>query len=49
MQHNASLTTDTGLSLEQYDAMLNADQRLVCDSIKRHLLHQRDHEQAKCL
>ena len=42
------LLVDTGLSLEERDAMLNADQRLVFDSIKRHLLHQRDHEQGKC-
>ena len=48
MQDVENLTIDTGLSLEERDAMLNADQRLVFDNIKRHLLHQRDHEQGKC-
>uniref|UniRef100_A0A1X7VLK4 ATP-dependent DNA helicase n=1 Tax=Amphimedon queenslandica TaxID=400682 RepID=A0A1X7VLK4_AMPQE len=48
MQDAANLNSDTGLCLEERDAMLNADQRLVFDGVKRHLLHQRDHERAKC-
>ena len=48
MQDVANLNVDTGLSLEERDAMLNPDQRRVFDNIKKHLLHQIDHEQGNC-
>ena len=43
---NAKSAND--LTLEERVKMLNADQRIIFDSIKEHLLHQKQHEDKLC-